>query len=231
MLLLHGWALDRRVWAPQRALAARFRLIAPDRRGFGGSTAPADPEAELDDLLELREALGLGPMIVVGMSQAGRVALRFALGHPGHVAGLVLQGAPLDGFLPAPRGTDAIPLARYRALVRAGRIEAMRSLWRDHPLMQGAEVAAILSDYDGRDLIPDPAPAGALAGALHRIAVPTLVVTGEEDVPWRQLVGDALAYGIPNSRRARIGGGHLCNLTHPEAYNRLVASFAEEVAP
>jgi pimeloyl-ACP methyl ester carboxylesterase len=85
LVLLHGWALDRRVWAPQKPLADRFRLIALDRRGFGDSTAPPDLAAEVGDLLALREAIGLGPLILVGMSQGARTALQFALRHPPHL--------------------------------------------------------------------------------------------------------------------------------------------------
>jgi pimeloyl-[acyl-carrier protein] methyl ester esterase len=230
LVLLHGWALDRRVWAPQRPLADRFRLIALDRRGFGRSTAPPDLAAEADDLLAVREALGLGPLILVGMSQGARAALQFALRYPEHVAGLVLQGAPLDGFEPGPRGEDSIPLGVYRALVRGGRLAEMKALWADHALMRGADVGDILDLYDGRDLLAREQAPAPLAGALGDIEAPVLVVTGEEDVPWRQLVGDALAYGLRNARRARIGGGHLCNHSRPDAYNDLVASFAAELA-
>jgi pimeloyl-ACP methyl ester carboxylesterase len=45
-------------------------------------------------------------------------------------------------------------------------------------------------------------------------------------LPWRQLVGDALAYGLPHARRARISGtGHLCNLGDADAFNALIADF------
>ena len=48
LVLLHGWALDRRAWQPQFGeLASRFRLVAIDRRGFGRSTAPPDLATEI----------------------------------------------------------------------------------------------------------------------------------------------------------------------------------------
>ncbi len=230
LVLLHGWALDRRIWAPQRPLAESFRLIAIDRRGFGLSTAPPDLAAEADDLLALRETLRLGRLILVGMSQGARTALQFAHRYPEHVAGLVLQGAPLDGFQPGPRGQDAIPIGVYRALVRGGRLTAMKALWKDHPLMGGVDIPDILDRYDGRDLLAREQAPTPLAAMLADIEPPALVVTGEEDVPWRQLVGDALAYGLRSARRARIEGGHLCNYSRPGAFNDLVASFAAELA-
>jgi pimeloyl-[acyl-carrier protein] methyl ester esterase len=227
LLLLHGWALDRRVWAPQSPLADRLRLIAIDRRGFGRSTAPPDLAAESEDLLRLRDALGLGRMILVGMSQGGRIALHFALTHPDSVAGLVLHGAPLDGFEPGPHGSEAIPLAEYRALVRDGRLEEMKTRWGVHPLMQGG--AETLTGYGGRDLLAEESMLPHIAHRLGEISVPVLVVTGEADTRWRQLVGDALAYGIPGARRAKVPGPHLCNLSHPREFNSLIASFTDEL--
>lgn len=239
ILLLHGWSLDRRIWRPQLdGLSHRFRLIAQDRRGFGESTAPPSLEQEIDDLRRLCEALGLSRMLLVGMSQGGRVALHFARTHPELLAGLVLQGAPLDGFEPQPHGADAIPLDHLTQLAREGRIVEMRAMLRRHPLMRGgapeldAALAEFIDDYDARDLLAG-APHGLapMAGALGAIAVPTLVITGTHDTPWRRLVGDALAYGIPGARRATIPGGpHLCNFTHAADYNRLLADFAATLA-
>lgn len=235
LVLLHGWALDRRIWSPQIGpLSERFRVVAPDRRGFGRSTAPPDLAAEVDDLLIVKRKLGLERMILVGMSQAGRVALQFALAHPESVSGIVLQGAPLDGFLPGPRREEAIPLSSYAALARAGQLERMKSLWRSHRLMRAPSSAAracldeLLASYQGRDLLaPEPAPLASIAGRLEDVYAPALVVTGQHDTAWRQLVGDALAYGLPHGRRAVVAGGeHLCNLTHPEDYNALILSFA-----
>jgi pimeloyl-ACP methyl ester carboxylesterase len=178
----------------------------------------------LCDLLDLERP------ILVGMSQGARVALEFALRHPERVAGLILQGAPLSGFLPGPSGGDAVPIALYRQLVREGRIGEMKALWRDHPLLRGVEAEELLAGYDGRDLLVPASPAVPLAGALGGIEAPSLVVTGERDTAWLQLVGDAIAYGLPNSRRARLPGGHLCNISHPGPYNERVASFAAEIA-
>lgn len=238
IILLHGWALDRRVWQPQiDALSRNFQVIAIDRRGFGRSSAPPDLAAEVDDLLVIRKVLGLERVVIVGMSQAGRVALQFALAHPESVGGLVLQGAPLDGFLPGARRVDAIPISSYVALARAGQLERMKALWRGHALMRAPTPLArscldeLLAGYEGRDLMaPEAAPLASIAGQLGDIYAPALVVTGDKDTEWRQLVGDALAYGLPHGRRMRLAGAdHLCNLTHPDAFNGLVAAFVERI--
>lgn len=237
LVLLHGWSLDRGVWQAQlHALAARFQVIAVDRRGFGGSTAPPGLAQEDGDLLAILDRLGLARAVIVGMSQGGRVALHFAMAHPDRVIGIMLHGAPLDGFLPAPRGEDCIPIASYAALVRGGRIDRMKALWRTHPLMRVEDPTArrivdrLLAAYQARDLTaPAAPPLAPLAGELDAIYAPALVLTGEQDTPWRRLVGDALAYGLPNARRATIGGGHLCNLTDAGAYNAALAGFVDRI--
>lgn len=230
MLLLHGWSLDNRAWGPQRPLADRFRLILPDRRGFGRSTAPPGVAAETADMLAICDAFGVERAILVGMSQGGRVALQFALAHPDRVAGMVLQGTPLHDFLPPPSGEDHVPIAAYRELIRSGRIAEMKRDWGRHALMRGVDSAQLLAGYDGRDLLAPAGPATPLARSLGAIGAPALVVTGLSETPWLDLVGDALAYGLANARRARVPGGHLCNLSHPESYNELVARFALETA-
>ena len=230
LLLLHGWALDRKAWAPQRILGDRFRLIIADRRGFGRSSAPPDVAAETEDLLAICDMLGIERAILVGMSQGGRVALQFALAYPDRVSGMILQGAPLGDFLPARRGEDHVPIDDYRDLIRGGRIAEMKRQWGDHALMRGVDSERLLAGYDGRDLLAPAGPAAPLAGALGGIGAPTLVVTGLSETPWLDLVGDALAYGLPDARRARVPGGHLCNWSHPDPYNALVARFAAETA-
>jgi pimeloyl-ACP methyl ester carboxylesterase len=240
ILLLHGWALDHRIWTPQfDFLSARFRLIAIDRRGFGASTAPPGLAAETGDILTILNRLGIDRAVLVGMSQGGRIALRFSITHPERVSGLLLQGAPLDGFAPEPRRQDAIPVGHYRTLAGEGRLAEVKSLWRDHELMQcgtpGVQdmMDLVLDAYQGRDLLtPGPDNVVPLANRLAEMPAPALILTGEHDTSWRQLVGDALAYGLPDSRRVRLAGAdHLCNLTHPEAYNATLTGFLDEIQP
>ncbi|MFN3288571.1 MAG: alpha/beta fold hydrolase, partial [Sphingomonadaceae bacterium] len=164
LVLLHGWTLDRRVWMPQRVLADRLRLVAPDRRGFGQSSAPPDLAREPDDVLALADALGIGRFVVAGQSQGGRVALHLALRAPERVAGVLLLGSALDG-LEGTAPEPPVPLAAMRAALEAGDAEAMRRLWAAHPFLAVREpatrrlVAAMVADYAGRDLL---AAAGSL---------------------------------------------------------------------
>lgn len=235
ILFLHGWSLDHRIWLPQlddAELADRYRLIAIDRRGFGMASAAPDLAREIADVAALLDQLEIDRAIIVGQSQAGRVTLQCGFDLADRAAGLVLVGAPVAGFHPLPRPEEDVPVSRYRALVLEGRVEEMKRDWARHPLIAGggtsaAPIAAMLADYDGRDLRADAPPPGPDMSVLGAIAAPMLVVVGEQDVAWRRLVGDAIAYAVPNARRAGIpGAGHLCNADAPAAFNRLLDDFA-----
>lgn len=233
VVLMHGWTLDRRMWALQaRALADRFTLIAIDRRGFGQSTAPADRAREVDDLVRLADRCGLAGFHLVGMSQAGATAIAFAQRHRERVISLVLQGISIAGIPDHANASDHIPLADYADLVRLGALDSMKRHWAGHALMAGlsgeaAEIgAAMLADYDGRDLLAGVAGPSARLDSVAGLTVPVLAITGDEDTAWRRSVTQALARTAPLGQARFVrGAGHLCNLSHPAQYNAAVSAF------
>ena len=90
VVFIHGWTLDLDAWEPQAAaLAASFRVIRYDRRGFGLSEGTPGRAADTEDLGRLLDHLRLDAATIVGLSQGARVALAFALRQPERVAALV----------------------------------------------------------------------------------------------------------------------------------------------
>lgn len=239
LILLHGWTLDRRMWGPQLAAFARDRFVmAPDRRGFGASSAPPDLAREPNDVATILDRFSKRDAVIVGMSQAGRVALTFAATHPQRVAGLVLLGAPAQGVTPGPGEDETIPLIEYANLARSGRLDEMKRRWRAHPLMHAANDEAarladlILADYGGRDLGSASYLRDLDPQDFASIKTPALVVAGALDTPWRKRAADALADTLPNATRVEIaGGGHLCNLEQPQAFNSALRQFLARAAP
>lgn len=237
LVLLHGWTLDHRMWAPQfAAFATEHFVLAPDRRGFGASSAPPDLAREADDVIALLDRFERQHAVVVGMSQAGRVALDFAMRFGARTRGLVLQGAPASGVTPGPAESETIPIVEYAALARNGRLQAMKRLWREHPLMRTTApdarivVDLILDDYGGRDLGSANYLRDLESRDLARINAPALVITGALDTPWRRRASDALARALPNASRVEIAdAGHLCNLDQPAAFNRALGDFIARI--
>lgn len=233
VVLLHGWTLDRRMWAMQaRALAARHSLIMIDRRGFGQSTAPADRAREVEDLVCLADRLELDCFHLVGMSQAGATAISYAEGHRNRLATLVLQGISLAGIPDHANASDRIPLGEFADLVRQGQLAAMKRQWAGHPLMAGlageaADIAAcMLADYDGRDLMAGPAGPSARLDQIATLCMPVLGITGVADTPWRRDITRAIGRSAPLGQARFIrDAGHMCNLSHPAEFNTALAAF------
>jgi len=99
LLLLHGFPQTNVIWhkiAPE--LAKRFTVVAPDLRGYGLSSKPADGEnhsgyskrAMVLDQVEVMRALGFERFAVVGHDRGGRVAWRLATEQPEHVTHAVI---------------------------------------------------------------------------------------------------------------------------------------------
>ena len=91
LLLIHGAPLTHLSWfrvAPE--LAKTYTVVAPDLRGYGDSSKPADGEnhsnyskrAMAQDKVDLMKHLGFDRFAVVGHDRGGRVAHRLALDHP-----------------------------------------------------------------------------------------------------------------------------------------------------
>lgn len=106
LLLLHGWPEFWLTWEPlMQRLGGRFRLIAPDLRGFGDSEKPdagpsdrAGAAVHATDMLALLEALGVGRAGVVAHDIGGSVVQPMARQAPERLAGLFLFDCPYPGI-------------------------------------------------------------------------------------------------------------------------------------
>jgi pimeloyl-ACP methyl ester carboxylesterase len=237
VVLLHGFGLDSRMWAPQfEAFRPAYRVICYDLRGFGRSSLPSTADyTHEDDLMGLLGELGAAPAHVVGLSMGGRMALRFAAAYPRFVRSLVLADSALDGHI-----WSAEWDARWKGLCQAaaaGRLEDAKRQWLEHPLFEPARadasrdsvLAGMIEDYTGwhwhnRDTARTPSP--PLAEKLHEIRIPSLVITGSRDLPDFQAIANVLAKGLPAVRRLVIeDAGHMVNLEASEEFNAALLEF------
>ena len=95
ILLVHAFPLDHSMWDAQiAALAARWRVIAPDLRGFGRSAVTEGTvtmEQMADDLAGLLDALGVAePIVYCGLSMGGYVGWEFYRKQASRLRGMIL---------------------------------------------------------------------------------------------------------------------------------------------
>ncbi|MBG6087835.1 alpha/beta fold hydrolase [Actinomadura viridis] len=120
LLLVHGFGADSHDWTPHLPeLAARRRVIAPDLRGHGYSSAPETgyrPRDLAGDLVGLLDALGVERVTAIGHSLGALVVSALAVEHPERVRALVCVdpgygqppeiAAAFPGMIEALRGPD-----------------------------------------------------------------------------------------------------------------------------
>jgi pimeloyl-ACP methyl ester carboxylesterase len=101
MIFLHGWPQIGLMWLSQlEAFASEgWHCVAPDMRGYGGSSAPTAPEAYtlseiVQDMVELHDHLGAQPAIWIGHDWGSPVAGALAAHHAARSRGVVLISVP-----------------------------------------------------------------------------------------------------------------------------------------
>ncbi|KRT64323.1 MAG: alpha/beta hydrolase fold protein [Chloroflexi bacterium CSP1-4] len=241
LVLLHGFVGDSREWRRQiDALSDEFTVVAWDAPGSGRSSDP--PETfrladYADCLAAFIDALGLARPHVVGLSFGGALALELYRRHPTIPMSLVLAsayagwaGSLLDEIIEQRleqtlQAADSPPDQRVRSMIPtmfsgsppAEPVEAFQAIMLEiHPAGLRA-MARSLAEADLRDILP-------------RIAVPTLLLYGDEDVRAPLTVAQDLHTRIPASRLVVMPGvGHMSSVEAAETFSAQVRSFLRSV--
>ena len=243
VVLCHGLGGSARNWRVQlRALRPRYRAIAYDARGHARSQAPSGAGAYhmqrlVDDLGRVLDANPRGPAVVAGLSLGAATALHFALAQPERVRGLVLAS------FPAPRaaGGFADVALEFAAAIERDGLEAAgaRYVWGEASGLDPQAAALVRAGFLEhaplaiaallREAIAAQPAVEALAPRLAALEAPALVVAGAAD---RGSLGPsrALAAALPRARLAVIeAAGPVVNLARPDAFNRLLLGFLDEI--
>jgi 3-oxoadipate enol-lactonase len=233
LVMLHGFALDSRMWRRQvDAFSEDYRILTLDLPGFGpqarelGEIDPAAGVVRAMDVAKIDRAH------LVANSFGAAVAADFALQHRDRVRSLTLSGPLLLG-----RRTGIEAWSRCVALAGEGDRATAAEIWLDDPLFEGLrqdeelfeELRQIVLDYGGghwtgrvssRWSDPDPIP------SLRKLDVPALIISGEMDIPSFMMMAEAYARSLPRARREIIqGAGHLANIERPDEFNALLRDF------
>lgn len=235
VLFLHG-ARGAARWLPfMEALSGKFDLIVPEHPGFGRSETPPwlDNVSDLAYFyLDFIENLGLRQVHLVGASLGGWIAAELAARNQHALCTLTLvasAGIHVPGVLPGDIFLWS-PVERARNLFcNANFAEAML---REQPseeeqdlLMKNSFTTAKLA-WQPRLFDPD------LGKWLHRIAIPTLILWGDQDKVMPPAYAQAFRDMIPGSRLEIIPRcGHLPQVEKMDEFVAAVTRFIEEARP
>jgi pimeloyl-ACP methyl ester carboxylesterase len=217
----------------EAAVAEGFDVIHPAHPGYEGSAGLAEIE-DVHDLtfhtLDLLDALGVERTAIVGSSMGGWLGAELAVYAPERVSKLVLVDAAGLGSPTVDMWAVAPPVLAdvlfgdqdhwLAQLLRAIDLEtAMPPQEILMPLLQSMEAGARIG---WNPYMHDP----KLAGRLHRVTAPTLVVWGERDGFIPRAQGDRYAELIPHAHLELISEcGHLPVLERPAALAALALPF------
>jgi 3-oxoadipate enol-lactonase len=241
VVLLHAGVSDSRLWEPQLdSFAQSHTVLRVDLPGFGNSPLETNPVSFRGAVRDAMDAEGIDRAALVGVSLGGNTALELALESPERVTALVLVGAGLPDHEWSEEVTSFFA-AEEEALERGDHdaaVDANLRTWLAGPRRSLEDIDPALRELVGemqkqafrqqeghedvRMLRLDPPESERLA----EVKVPTLVVTGDEDVADIHLIADRLAAGIPGAERATIAdAAHLPSLERPEEFDRIVLDF------
>ena len=244
VLLVHGQPGSAADWhGVAHALSERFRVVAPDRPGYGATGGPpCGIGANARVLLDLLETLQIDAVTVAGHSWGAAVAL--AMAHDPRVNGVVLVSpvSPLDG--------NVTPADRVLADRRIGPVAARLAFWaagaalalpQSHALLRAAlpgrnarqwgDTGRALRSpglvrtfwYEQRALL-DELP--GLAAALRPLDVPSTVVVGRRDRVTRPALGRELGHALGARVVEVASGGHLLPQRRPAVVATAIADTA-----
>jgi pimeloyl-ACP methyl ester carboxylesterase len=247
VVFIHGFAASMYSWRKTlpAVLAAGYRVIAFDNRGFGFSDKPSGDysnAAYARLVVALLDSLRLPSAVLVGHSMGGAIAAEVALRYPARVRGLVLIDAAGFGV----RWPRILKVGRWPGA--GGVATAIRGRWVTERLLRSTH--ADPSKVTEQDVdqyyapVPEPGYGRALRGVLREfrfdtlvgrlgaVAAPTLVVWGAADrwIPVQD--GARLAAELPRGVFVVIPRtGHAAAEESPDEVNQLLVSFLKEGLP
>ena len=212
LILLHGNGEDGSYFTHQLPyFSRRYRVLALDTRGHGLSPRGEGPftiRRFSEDLLQFMDEQEIPSAHILGFSDGGNIALCFALAHPERVRSLILNGANLHAS-----GVKRSVQLPIEIGYRIASLFARRSAGA----RRNAEMLGLMVNDPNID--PDE---------LKKLTVPTLVIAGTKDMI-REEHTRLMAEKLPNSRLILLPGDHFIANKNPEAFNRAVDRFLQEL--
>ncbi|MCH8981268.1 alpha/beta hydrolase [candidate division KSB1 bacterium] len=244
IVLLHGLTLSGSMWKPQiEGLSDSFRLIVPDLRGHGNSSAPEHGYTIRDyvsDIKDLIDQLELPKVHLIGLSLGGAIATEFSVDYShllrstiviSPVPQRLISGNDLEGKISIFRkvmAKDGVEIAVENVLLKDsifGKINVGLNEWIN--LKKGI---IQFSGYPLNENFSTENDSYRVMELLQAFDKPFMIITGENDIDYFHSAAGALDTALPNSQIVSIeDAGHLCTIEQPEKINRILLKFINSV--
>lgn len=246
-VMIHAGVADSRQWNNEfEYFSQSNQVIRYDMRGYGKSE-PVDGEfSHMSDLVALLDTLRVHePIIIMGCSMGGGLAMDFALTHPSRVKALVMVDSAPSGLkldVPTPsKFSDAEKAFESGDFDLVAEIETQ--IWFDgmgrSPEQVDPTMRKLLYEMDrlalshevkslGKRLPNTEAPA---FDRLENLNIPVLIVVGSQDTPYILAAADYMKEKIKSAIKTTIeDAAHLPNMDKPQEFQKIVEKFLSSVA-
>jgi pimeloyl-ACP methyl ester carboxylesterase len=253
IVFVHGAPHDLRAWERvKEAVAKKYRFIAYTQRYFGTEPWPDTGNnfsiaTHADDLAKFITSLNAGPVDLVGWSHGGLVAMTAAVSDPSLIRRLILYEASVISVLPAesPEGQIAredraktfgpgIDAAKAGDFTKAARLlqEAVFQLRPGEFDSLPEDLQTVL--LDNARVVPllfaAPPPPTITCNMLKDFTRPTLVMQGENTLPFWALISEAITKCVPGAQQVILKNvNHDAPIRDPTAFIAAVFDFLSRV--
>ena len=242
VILLHPFPANHEFWLPvANALSSRYRLILPDLRGHGDSDigeGPVTMEKHAADIFRIMDDADVGRAPLIGVSIGGYALFEFWRRHRGRVAALGLCNTKAPADPPEARGArlqaanDVIERGTepfFESMIPRLLGKSTRELRPD--LVEGAlRMMRKMSPEDVAQVQRGMAERPDSVETLKTINVPTLLITGDEDLLTGRNEAELMRQHISRSElRVIPKAGHYSPWEQPEEAGKVLRQFLEGV--
>ncbi|WP_458187787.1 alpha/beta fold hydrolase [Haladaptatus sp. NG-WS-4] len=245
VVFVHAAIVDHSMWNPQvDTLSDDYTTVTYDVRGHGRTGGSSEPEYTVEryveDLHGLVTALNLARPVLCGLSLGGLVAKTYAARYPDQVAGVVLA----DTFTPniLTRGEWFLRRVALNSLIPPVRLVGYErvekaNVWLTERFFRGSS-----GDYEKVERIRGTGPKMStdefakvirsmtrfhdMSVDLSAITAPTLVLYGENELPFIKCHAAELGAHVPNVQIDEVpNAGHASNLDNPDYFSTAIRTF------